>query len=115
MTIFPWAVPPFMGTTMMSLLTDINGKVLQDIASAQKEWADFVHRRINEDVAVSRQLISCQSLADMHEVYSRYLRIAFDQYQEQSQRAVRRARAARDELVETAEARARDAAPRARH
>lgn len=56
------------------------GKLLESVAGAQKEWADFMTRRIREDVRVSQQLVGCRSLADCN-----YLRKAMDQYQEQSQ------------------------------
>jgi hypothetical protein len=46
---------------------------------AQKEWADFVTRRIREDVAVSQELVGCQSLADLQDVYCNYLRKAVDE------------------------------------
>jgi hypothetical protein len=64
MNAFSWPVPAFLGTPMVSLVADFNGKLLQSVAGAQKEWADFVHRRVKEDVAISQQLISCQSLAE---------------------------------------------------
>ena len=69
-----------MNTPALALLSNINGKFLEIIASAQKEWVDFVYRRIKEDIGISQQLMTCQSLADIHEVYSQYLRKAFSQY-----------------------------------
>jgi Phasin protein len=112
---FAWAMPPFFGVPLMSLLADLNGKLLESVAGAQKEWADFMTRRIREDVAVSQQLIGCQSLADLQEVYCNYLRKAVDQYQEQSQRALQRGQSAAEELVDTGEPRARESVQRARH
>jgi len=47
-------------------------------------------RRIREDVAVSQRLISCQSIADLQDVYCNYLRKVVEQYQERSQRAAKR-------------------------
>jgi Phasin protein len=112
---FAWAMPPFFGAPLMSLLADFNGKLLESVAGAQKEWADFVTRRIREDVAVSQQLVGCQSLADLQDVYCNYLRKAVDQYQEQSQRALQKSQSAAEELADAAEPRARENAQRARH
>jgi hypothetical protein len=112
---FPWAMSPFVGTPLLSLLADFNGKLLQSVAGAHKEWADFVNRRVKEDVAVSQQLIGCQSLADMHEVYSNYLRRSFEHYQEQSQRVVQRAQSTAEELADATESRSRETGQRARH
>jgi len=99
---FPWMTSPFVGSPLVSLLADFNGKLLQSVAGVQNEWADFVNRRVREDVAVSQQLIGCQSFADMHDVNINYVRRAFDQYQEHSQRAGHRAQSTVDEL-ETAQ------------
>src|SRR6476469_3343939 len=115
MNAFSWPVPAFLATPMVSLVADFNGKLLQSVAGAQKEWADFVHRRVKEDVAVSQQLISCQSLADMQEAYSNYLRRAFEHYQEQTQRAVQRAQTSVDEFIETTASRAKESTQFARH
>jgi phasin protein len=115
MNAFSWPVPAFLGTPMVSLVADFNGKLLQSVAGAQKEWADFVHRRLKEDVAVSQQLISCQSLADMQEVYSNYLQRAFEHYQEQTQRAVQRAQSSAEEFVEATGSRAKEAVEGAPH
>jgi hypothetical protein len=98
----------------MAIIADLNGTFLESVARAQKEWADFMHRRIQEDVAVTRQLISCNSLADMHEVYSRYLKTAFEQYHQQSEKVVQHGRSMAEHLAETAEASAKEGA-RARH
>jgi hypothetical protein len=106
---FAWAMPPFFGAPLMSLLADFNGKLLESVAGAQKEWADFVTRRIREDVSVSQQLVGCQSLADLQDVYCNYLRKAVDQYQEQ------KSQSAAEELADAAEPRARENAQRARH
>jgi hypothetical protein len=88
--------------------------ILESLARAQKEWVDFGHRRIKEDVAVSRQLMQCHSLADMHQVYSQYLTKAFGQYKEQSERVVQRGQSMAEHLAETAAQHGKEAA-RARH
>jgi hypothetical protein len=88
--------------------------ILESLARAQKEWVDFGHRRIKEDVAVSRQLMQCHSLADMHQVYSQYLTKAFGQYKEQSERVVHRGQSMAEHLAETAAQHGKEAA-RARH
>src|SRR5262245_16778969 len=88
---------------MMAIVAEINGTLLESLATAQKDWTDFVHRRIKEDVAVSRRLMSCHSLADMHEVYAQYFKTAFEQYQQQSQKVVERGQTMAQHLAETSE------------
>ena len=101
-------------TPLLAVLTDINGKLLESAASAQKDWAEFVHRRIKEDVTASRQLMRCQSLSEMHQLYSQNFQTAFDQYQNQSEKVVQRGESMAQHLTETTEAEAKEDA-RARH
>jgi hypothetical protein len=46
----------------MVMVTDTNGKLLESMARVQKEWAEFVHRRVKEDIAASQQLMNCQTM-----------------------------------------------------
>ena len=105
---------PIMQNPMMAILAEMNGSFLESVATAQKDWVDFVHRRIKEDVAVSRQLMRCQSLAEMHQIYSHYLRTAFEQYQKESEKVVQRGESMAQHLAETTEAAVKEGA-RARH
>jgi hypothetical protein len=107
-------VPLLMQNPMMAILAEMNGSFLESLATAQKDWMDFVHRRIKEDVAVSRQLMRCQSLPEIHQVYSQYLQTAYEQYQKQSAKVVERGETMAQHLAETAEAAAKEGA-RARH
>jgi hypothetical protein len=109
-----WGMPGAFTNPMLAILADLNGTLLEGVATAQKEWAEFIQKRIREDVAVSRQLLNCHSLADMHQVYSRYFETALQQYQEQSAKAVQRGESMAQHLAETTEGNAKEAA-RARH
>lgn len=107
-------MPPMLGNPMVAIFAEMHGTFLESVATAQKDWMDFMHRRIKEDVAVSRQLMKCQSLAEMHQIYSQYLQTAFEQYQQQSEKVVQRGESMAQHLAETAESNAKEAA-RARH
>ena len=109
-----WGMPPIFSTPPMAILAELNGTLLESVANAQKEWSDFLHRRIREDVAMSRQLMRCHSLADMHQVYSQYFKTALEQYQEHSERVVQRGQSVAQHLAETAEQTTQERA-RARH
>ena len=84
-------------------LASTSSRALESATTAQKEWADFLHLRIKEDVAVSRQLMQCHSLADMHQIYSQYFAKAFEQYQQQSTKVVQRGQSMAEHLAEAAE------------
>jgi hypothetical protein len=108
-------MPPIMQNPIMAILGEMNGSFLESVATAQKDWMDFVHRRIKEDVAVSRQLMRCQSLAEMHQIYAQYFQTAFEQYQRQSEKVAQRGESMAQHLAETAERAAKEGAARARH
>jgi hypothetical protein len=99
---------------MMTIVADMNGTFLEGLATAQKEWADFVQRRVREDVAVTRRLMNCRSFADMHQIYGQYLQTAFHQYREQSEKVVQRSESVAQHHAETAEESVKEAA-QARH
>jgi cation transport regulator ChaB len=101
-----WPMPSVAGNPLFAVVTDMNGKLLESVARVQKEWAEFVHRRVKEDIAASQQLMNCQTLADVQQVYSQYFRTAFEQYREQSERAVQRGKAVTEELAQAMEPRA---------
>ena len=109
-------VPPMIKSTLhtplFAIWAEMNGAFMESIATAQKDWSDFLHRRIKEDVAVGRRLMQSHSLADMHQVYSEYLSNAFEQYKEQSTKVVERGQAMAEHMAETSE---NETAARARH
>ena len=112
---FTRPMPLVAGNPLFAAVTDMNGKLLESVAGAQKDWAEFVHRRVKEDIAASQQLMSCQSLTDMQEVYSQYLRNMFEQYREQSERVVQRGKSMTEELASSMKLGAEETAQRARH
>src|SRR5262245_55176609 len=75
---FAWALPPVAGSPLFAVVTDINGKLLESAARVQQDWAEFVHRRVKEDIAASQRLMNCQSLAEMQQIYSQYFQTAFE-------------------------------------
>jgi len=112
---FAWSMPPVAGNPLLAVMTDFNGKLLESVANAQKDWAEFVHRRVKEDIAASHQLMNCQSLTDMQEIYSQYLRAVFAQCREHSERLVQRGKSITQELAQTMESRMEGTTQRARH
>ena len=108
---FAWPMPSMPpGNLLVTVTTDINGKLFESAASAQKDWAEFVHRRVKENVAVAQRFLTCQSPADMQEVYSQYLRTAFDQYREQSEKALQTAKSITESLAQTVKSRVSEVA-----
>jgi hypothetical protein len=48
---------------LLNAVTGMNGKLLESVQSAQNEWAEFVYRRVKEDIAASYLLLQCRSFA----------------------------------------------------
>jgi hypothetical protein len=94
-----WPMPPGAGNAVFAVVTDINSKLLRNVASAQKDWAEFVHRRVVEDIAASQRLMNCQSLTDVQDIYSGYLQTAFEQYRKQYERIVESGKSMTEELA----------------
>ena len=105
---------PTFTNPMLTRLADMNATFLEGLATAQKDWADFVQRRTREDVALTRQLLKSHSMAEMHQIYSQYFQTAFQQYREQSEKVVQRSESIAQHLSETTGTTAKEAA-RARH
>lgn len=113
---FAWPMPSMLpGNPLLAVATNTNGKLLESVASAQKEWVEFVHRRIKENVAASQRLLSCKSLTDVQEVYTQYLLTTFEQYREQSEKIVQTGKFMTDELAQSMEPRATEVAQQTRH
>jgi Phasin protein len=112
---FTWPYSAVAKFSLFKTVADIRGKLLESVVGAQKDWAEFVHRRVKEDIAASQKLMKCQSLVDMQDLYSRYLQTAFEQYQEQSERAVQRGTSMTKELAQQINARVEETTEPARH
>ena len=112
---FAWPTSMLPGNPLLAVATDVNGKLLESVASAQKEWVEFVHRRIKENLAASQRLLSCKSATDVQEVYSQYLLTAFEHYREQSEKVVQTGKSMTEGLGQTMEPRADEIAQKTRH
>ena len=113
---FAWPIPSMLpGNPLLAVATDANGKLLESVASAQKEWVEFVHRRIKENVAASQRLLSCKSLTEVQEVYSQYLLTAFEHYREQSEKVVQTGKSMTERFAQTMEPRTDEIAQQTRH
>ena len=90
-------------TPLFAIWAEMNGAFMESVATAQKDWMDFVQQRVREDVAVSRQLMRCQSLPEWHQVYAEYLSKTLEQYKEQSSEVVQRGQAVAEHIAEATE------------
>jgi hypothetical protein len=90
-TVFsPLTMPPFapfglqalmeMNRPALTAMAEVNGKVYENLAAMNKSWAEFLNRRLKEDLGVASQLVSCKSVQDVYGLYSEYLQTAMKDY-----------------------------------
>ena len=99
---FPFANP------LMTVLADMNGTIMHGLLTAQKDWADFMQRRLRKDVGLASQLANAHSLSDMHYIYAQYWQEAFEQYRKQSEKVVQRSESITQHLAEIAKGNAKE-------
>lgn len=62
-------------------LAEVNTRLYESIAAANREWASFVNQRLREDLEVPQQLAQCRTLPDLYRVYAQFFQNACSQYQ----------------------------------
>jgi hypothetical protein len=62
-------------------MAEVNTKLYESMAAANREWASFVNRRLKEDLAVPQQLAECRTPQDLYRVYALFFQNACSQYQ----------------------------------
>ena len=65
----------------LSTMAEVNTRLYESIAAANREWTSFVNRRLKEDLAVPQQLAQCKTIQDMYQVYAQFFQNACSQYQ----------------------------------
>jgi len=62
-------------------MAEVNTKLYESLAAANREWASFLNQRLKEGLAVSQQLAECRSPQDFYRVYAQFLQNACSHYQ----------------------------------
>jgi len=70
---------------MFAVMTELNGRFIEQVSKANNEWLGFVNRRLTEDMAASRRLMECQTVQDLFSAYSEFFERASQQYQAELQ------------------------------
>lgn len=74
---------------MIAAMTELNGRVIEQMTRANNEWLGFVNRRLSEDMAASQRLMECKTIQDLFAAYSDFLQRAQQQYQAEFQHFAR--------------------------
>src|SRR5215470_15355135 len=62
-------------------MAEVNTRLYESSAAANREWTSFVNQRLKEDLAMPQQLAECKSLQDLYRVYAQFFQNACSQYQ----------------------------------
>ncbi len=81
----PLSVSALMAITRPALgvMAEFNGRLYDSAARFNAEWAEFLGRRLQEDLAVPQRLAACNSPQEVQQVYVNYWKTAFAQYQDE--------------------------------
>jgi hypothetical protein len=72
-----------MAQPAFAAMAEFNGKLLENAARLNAEWAEFLGRRLQEDIAVPQRLAACKSPQEAQDVCVDYWKTAFAQYQDE--------------------------------
>jgi hypothetical protein len=64
---------------------DLNGRIIDQVSRANTEWINFIGRRLDEDMAASRRLLECRTMADVFKTYTEFFQRAQQQYHSEFQ------------------------------
>jgi hypothetical protein len=65
----------------LAVILEFNGSVYSRMAAINSEWAEFVGKRFTEEFKLSQQLAACRNPDQLLQVYSAFIKLAFEQYQ----------------------------------
>lgn len=65
----------------LSAMAEVNTRLYESIAAANREWTSFVNQRLKEDLAVPQLLAECRTPHDLFRVYAQFFQNACSQYQ----------------------------------
>lgn len=70
---------------MLEAMTELNGRLIEQVSRANNEWLGFVNRRMSEDMAASKRFMECKTVQDVFSAYSDFIQRAQQQYQAEFQ------------------------------
>jgi len=118
---FPPMMMPFgleaiveMNRPALEAMAQMNGKVYENIATLNKNWAAFVNRRLKEDLGMPKQLASCKTMQDMYGVYADFFQTAMADYQSGFEQMSKLGKSLADETMQAMQTRAQELSREAR-
>jgi hypothetical protein len=98
----------------LAAMAQVNGKVYENLAAMNKNWADFLNRRLKEDLDVARQLAGCKSVPEVYGFWADYLQTAVSDYRTELEQMSKLGKTLADETMHAMQSRAEEPACEAR-
>ncbi len=118
---FPPMMLPFGLEALMEInrpaleaMAQMNGKVYENIATLNKNWAAFLNRRLKEDLGMPKQLASCKTVQDMYGVYADFFQTAMADYQSEFEQMSKLGKSLAEETLQAMQTRAQELSREAR-
>jgi hypothetical protein len=84
----------------LAAMAQMNGKVYANLAAMNQSWADFVNRRLKEDLGVPQQLAACKSAQEMYDVCAEFVHTAMSDWQTEFEQMSRLGKTLTDDAIE---------------
>jgi hypothetical protein len=94
----------------ISAMAEVNTRMYESIAAANREWASFINQRLKDDLAMPRQLAECKNLQDLYRVYAQFFQNACSQYQSGLERMMKLSQSITEAAVQSLQSRSGEAA-----
>jgi hypothetical protein len=94
----------------LAAMAQVNDKVYDGIAALNRNWINFVNRRLKEDLSMPQQLAACKSVQEMYGVYSDFLQTAYTDYQSGFEQMTKLGKSLADDTIQIMQTRMDDAA-----
>jgi peroxiredoxin family protein len=113
----PFGLEAFMELNRPALaaMAQVNGKVYENIAAMNKNWVEFLNRRLKEELAMPQQLAACKTVQDMYGVYSDFFQTAVTDYQSEFEQMSKLGKSLADETAQALQTRLEETARSTRH
>jgi hypothetical protein len=112
----PFGLDAFMELNRPALtaMAHVNGKVYENLAAINRNWADFLNRRLEKELGVPKQLAACKSIQDVYGVYTDFFQAAVADYQSEFEQMSKLGKTLADDTLQAMQARRDKARPETR-